>query len=185
MTLRQKAKRVWTWFDNAWTVKDVVVFVVSTGTGGAFIGATSVWLLDRELNFLGVSLAAFIAAVFFGTGAYVVVRSRLKPALLSADVASDGASPSQARRQDERRGLIRQARSFVASACAVEGANTSFQQKLESTSLYYRLRPHLSPEFRRSMNGRTFVVPPDNSSLPGLAHYFLDELDRLEREWEL
>lgn len=148
MTLRQKAKSVWAWFSNAWTVKDVVDFVVtSTGTG-AFIGGVGAWLLNHELNLLGVLLTALLAGVTCGVVAYLTVRSRLKPALLAADRKDEGATSSL---QGERRGLIRQARSFVASACAAEGANTDFRQKLEATSLYYRLRPHLTDEFRVSV----------------------------------
>lgn len=187
MTLQQKAKSVWVWFSNAWTVKDVVVFVVTSTSTGAFIGGVGAWLFNHELNLLGVLLAALVAGVTCGVVACLTVRIRLKPALLAANREDGGTTRSLQRQQGERRRLIRQARSFVASACAAEGASTDFRQKLESTSLYYQLRPHLTDEFRESVGraGRTLIVPPCGSELPGLAHCFLDELERLEREWRI
>ncbi len=87
---------------------------------------------------------------------------------------------------DEKRALIAKAREFVVIATGEKGINTDFKRKLESYAPYFELRPHLSVEFRKKVDAqRTVFVPRDGTHLPALASWFLDELDRLEKEWGL
>jgi hypothetical protein len=84
---------------------------------------------------------------------------------------------------DQKAALIKNARQLVIDATARDGAATDFRTALERSSAYLQLRPHLSAGFLESVRsaGRSIIVPPHGSNLPGLAHVFLNELDRIER----
>jgi hypothetical protein len=93
---------------------------------------------------------------------------------------------SDKRIEKERKELIKEARSFVVTTCAKEGKNTDFRAAAEAFAPYFTLRPYLSETFRKKIDAsRTIYVNADDSNLPALAAWFLDELDRLEKEWGL
>jgi hypothetical protein len=94
--------------------------------------------------------------------------------------------PDRQRQDNERRALIANAREFVVKACEKKGAETDFRKKLEAYVPYYELRPHLSDDFRAKWNAtRVIHVFADDPNLPDIAVFFLNELDRLEKEWGL
>lgn len=87
---------------------------------------------------------------------------------------------------EEKRSLITKARAFTIRACRKEGEETDFRQKLEAYAPYFELRPHLSEDFRTKWNDTRIIhVFPIESNMPDIALFFLDELDRLEKEWGL
>jgi hypothetical protein len=90
------------------------------------------------------------------------------------------ALPTVAR--DQRAELIKNGRQLVIDATAQDGVATDFRAALENSPIYFSLRPYLSAQFLEKVRDRqTFIVPPPASRLPGLAHAFLNELDRLDR----
>jgi len=102
------------------------------------------------------------------------------------DDAADIHGEKNDKLKQERRALIQDARAWVVKACAEEGKNTGFRAAAESYPKYFELRPYLSAEFLRKMNApRTVYLVADGSNLPALANWFLNELDRLEGEWDL
>jgi hypothetical protein len=87
---------------------------------------------------------------------------------------------------NHQRELIRAGRQFVITACAKNGIETDFKRKLEAYPQFFKIRPHLSQEYRDKLDApRTVYVPRDGTHYPALANWFLDELDRLEKEWGL
>lgn len=85
-----------------------------------------------------------------------------------------------------RASLIRDAREFVITATAKDGIDTDFKEKLETFLPFFELRPHFSESYLTKLNAqRTVYVPRDGTRLPALASGFLDEIDRLEKEWGL
>ncbi len=86
--------------------------------------------------------------------------------------------------KNEQTEIIESARKFVSSLTSEGSTDREFRDELESAELFYKLRPHLSPEFMDALNNsRTFVLPPRGSKLTGIAKRFLDEVDRLESLW--
>jgi hypothetical protein len=93
-------------------------------------------------------------------------------------------TPSDVARRRSK--LIRDAREFVITATAKDGVETDFKGKLETFLPFFELRPHLSESYLSKLNAqRTFYVPTDDTRLPPLASWFLDEVDRVEKEWGL
>ena len=91
--------------------------------------------------------------------------------------------PTESQRRLE---LIRKAREFVLRACKKDGAGTDFRQKLSAYAPYYELRPYLSEEFQTKWNKpRTIHVFAVDTNLPDIAVFFLNELERLEKEWRI
>jgi hypothetical protein len=88
--------------------------------------------------------------------------------------------------KQRREKLIRDARNFVVKATAKHGADTDFKRELEKFAPFFELRPHLSAHYLEKLDApRTTYVPREGTRLPALGSWFLDELDRLEKEWRL
>jgi hypothetical protein len=84
---------------------------------------------------------------------------------------------------DKKAELIKSARQLVVDATARDGVDTDFRAALEHSVVYLQLRPYLSADFLEKVrNGRLIIVSPDGSDLPGLAHAFLNEIDRIEKQ---
>ena len=97
-----------------------------------------------------------------------------------------GLAAELAKQKHDKRTLIAQAREFVVDSCAKRGVNTDFRKAAQRYAPYFVLRPYLTDDFRRKMDAqRTIIVPRDGATMPPLATMFLDELDRLEKEWGL
>jgi hypothetical protein len=88
---------------------------------------------------------------------------------------------------ESRRVLISQARDFVSRTIRLNPDSTYFEKQLTSDQIFYRLRPYLSDQFKMvlnaSMSGRMASYP--SSRMPVIAARFIDEIERLEREWNL
>ena len=100
----------------------------------------------------------------------------------SAELSPNGVSLSRGRRD-----LIQSARRLTSTLVATTDGQVDFGDKLETNPIYYRLRPHLSDNFKERMRlrGRTFYVPANERGSHPLAEWFLDEIDRIEQEWHL
>ena len=88
---------------------------------------------------------------------------------------------------ESRRVLISQARDFVSRTIRLNTDSAYFEKQLTSDQIFYRLRPYLSDQFKMvlnaSMSGRMASYP--SSRMPVIAARFIDEIERLEREWNL
>jgi hypothetical protein len=120
------------------------------------------------------------SADFKGMRAEVDSFGRLLSRRLLGQV-SDSSEPDR----DGRRKLIAAGRSLAINSVTDREDQPNFRDVLEASAVYFQLRPHLSTKFNESMNGRIIIIPPAGSKMPGLAHKFLGELDRLEREWSV
>lgn len=88
--------------------------------------------------------------------------------------------------RDRRRGLIKAARRLAAGYSEGRSGDATFRHFLERTETYATLRSHLSPEYLVKLNApRTSYAQPDGARYEPLVEWFLDDLDRLEREWKL
>jgi hypothetical protein len=121
-------------------------------------------------------LAWAIFGIGILTAAYLAMEHFKKPKARS--------TPSDLAQR--RAKLIRDAREFVITATAKDGVDTDFKEKLETFLPFFELRPHFSESYLSKLNAqRTVYVPRDGTRLPALASWFLDEIDRLEKEWSL
>jgi hypothetical protein len=88
-------------------------------------------------------------------------------------------------RQEHRRELISICR-YIAVEYAKSGEEESFAAHLEGHTEYLEIRRFLSADFMSKLNApRTIYLQDDNSRLPVLVAMFLEEIDRLEGEWDL
>lgn len=84
-----------------------------------------------------------------------------------------------------RRELIKTGRDLAFGYCHGDQGDT-FREYLEGQRGYADIRPHLSDDYKRKLEARrTAYVDPDGAKYPTLVKWFLDELDRLEKEWRL
>ncbi len=136
------------------------------GTTAFALGGWAVTFFAASAGGWGDPVAIWIASVFVGSCCAFIFLA------------------IKARRPEPRVELLEKARQFVLDATAEHGAATDFGSALEASPIYLALRPHLSPAFLETVKnaGQTFIVPPQGSNLPGLAHAFLEEIDRIEKE---
>jgi hypothetical protein len=88
--------------------------------------------------------------------------------------------------RDRKRDLIDRARSLAATYSQGNTDEDSFRRYLERTKTYAALRGHLSRDYLKKLNaGRTAYVMAAGARYEPLVEWFLDDLDRLEREWGL
>ena len=84
-----------------------------------------------------------------------------------------------------KRNLLEAARG-LATRYASSPPESTFRQYLETTRTYASLRGYLSPEYLTKLNApRTFYGTDGEGRYEPLVEWFLDDLDRLEREWGL
>ena len=105
----------------------------------------------------------------------------------SADIITQDALDREARLQAQkrRRDLIADCRD-LAFRFTRETPGESFREFLEGERAYADIRSHLSAEFLAKLNAiRTTYSNADGARYPTLVGWFLDDLDRLEKEWEL
>lgn len=175
------------------TVWTFIKFVLATlvGAAGIEICHQYGWYPDRDLaafmmkapNHLTLHLAYLTIAMVIGL-ALVFAEHWLAPMLkMHSAKRSKRASEPVAAISYKNRELFRNARQFVIAATAKDGTETDFRAALEGSPIYLALRPLLSAQFRKIMrNERYMIVQSDGSRLPGLAHCFLDEIDRIEKD---
>ena len=125
--------------------------------------------------FLAVALAAYIAAIIW-TG-------QEQSAVIITQDALDREARLQA--QKRRRDLIADCRD-LAFRFTRETPEESFRKFLEGERAYADIRSHLTDEYVGKLNAvRTTYSNADGARYPTLVGWFLDDLDRLEKEWEL
>jgi hypothetical protein len=99
------------------------------------------------------------------------------------EIFKTGTRPSHtdASRQKE---LVAQGRKFVSRTVAERPRDPDFfKTRLESDIAFLSLRPYLSKEFLGRVEAqRTIYVPRENTNMPALADWYIEELDRLEKE---
>jgi hypothetical protein len=105
--------------------------------------------------------------------------------LHAADDGKVAAVPTS--QNDERRAWIAQARHFVSITVRKYPDQAYFRDQLKSDQIFYRLRPYLSDHFKQALTGGRMLLYPsqDESQMPGIATLFLNEIERLEKEWGL
>lgn len=136
------------------------------------------WLASLARHIWGsptlLTLAVFASAAYFLALVFTAQeRSGADPA------------PATATATSPRRVLIAAMRDL-----AVNYANgdqeVGFRRHLEANRKYADIRKYLSADFLAALHKqRTLFVPPDGARYPVLVALFLDELDRIEREWHL
>jgi hypothetical protein len=85
--------------------------------------------------------------------------------------------------RERQRQLIDRARSFAANYTK-GGVDGTFRGYLEGTPTYAALRGHLSKQFFNELNQpRRVTLPAEGARYDPIVEAFLNELDRLEREW--
>ena len=143
---------------------------------------------------LVVALAAYIAAIIWTgqeqsadrsqrEGGFALEASRA----MEIDQARQAALDREARLQSQkrRRDLIADCRD-LAFRFTRETPEESFRKFLEGERAYADIRSHLSDEYVGKLNaGRTTYSNADGARYPTLVGWFLDDLDRLEKECEL
>jgi hypothetical protein len=121
---------------------------------------------------LAFSIAALLASIRYFRGPPKV------------DDINANERPADPELVNERRELIASGRRFVSELTRSARSDERFRDAIESSSLFYRLRPHLSQKFLDSLKNRNnIIVPALGSKLTGIAARLLDEIDRLESEW--
>jgi hypothetical protein len=89
---------------------------------------------------------------------------------------------AEGERRSRRRKIINEAQSLVAKYELQE--RWSWRDTVRYSPEFAPVRPHLSAEYVKKLND-THTVYAQGGLLDPLAEMFLDELDRLEREWKL
>jgi len=67
---------------------------------------------------------------------------------------------------------------------SIEKFNFS-ESRFGATAAYSSLRPYLSETALGSIEGRTYVVPPEGRESDGPRFILLDEVARIEKQWKL
>lgn len=81
--------------------------------------------------------------------------------------------------------IIGELREFVADCTRLNVTDSVFKTNLLSLKSYYDIQPHLSDEFRAEMAKQRVTYLKRENPIPGLGQKLLDELARIEREWDL
>jgi ABC-type multidrug transport system fused ATPase/permease subunit len=127
--------------------------------------------------------ATRVYQILFGIVPLIVV-------VLAATIVRSGL-PSHERtidreKMERRLKLIDDARRLAVIYSQGRSGPQSFRQYLESTQAYASIRQHLDPEYLNKLNApRVAYSKPAGARYEPLVQWFLDELDRLERAWNL
>lgn len=93
--------------------------------------------------------------------------------------------PVTSHNKARQRDLITQGRN-IAFGYTHEKPEGGFRAYLEGQRAYSDIRPHLSQGYLAKLNAqRMLYAKADGARLETLVQWFLDEIDRLEREWNL
>jgi ABC-type multidrug transport system fused ATPase/permease subunit len=87
---------------------------------------------------------------------------------------------------ERKRKLIDDSRRLATIYSQGRAGEKSFRQYLETTQTYAALRQYLNTEYLNKLNApRTVYAQADGALYEPLVVWFLDDLDRLERDWGL
>lgn len=150
-------------------MRQIIGFICSLAVA-LLLAAAGLYFDVRTLTLSGVILFCFAAILWL----YEWGRPKVKPKELNS------AEPNR------KRTLIDRARGLVATYSQGNAGKDSFREYLERTQTYAALRGHLSSDFLRKLNApRAVYAKAEGARYEPLVEWFLDELDRLEREWRL
>jgi len=149
------------------------------------------WLkLNVSPEAAGWTVAVFVVLTIYGIILWRVWRPRHihhkeLPAqtvpIASAERQFIPAKPNP--KKERQRDLITQGRN-IAFGYTHENPEGGFRAYLEGQRAYADIRPHLSEEYRAKLHAqRTLYAQADGAKYETLVQWFLDEIDRLEREW--
>jgi hypothetical protein len=97
----------------------------------------------------------------------------------------DAKEEAKSAEKERRRALIKTGRDLAFGYCHGDQEET-FREYLEGQRGYADIRPHLSEKYRRKLEAqRVAYADPQGAKYPTLVQWFLDDLDRLEKEWGL
>ncbi len=85
----------------------------------------------------------------------------------------------------ERKHIIKQARELIQSGMSQGWSDLEFRRGLGASAVFYALRPNLSNEFMSYFSHPRMISVRGADGMTMVPRKFLDELDRLEREWGL
>jgi hypothetical protein len=141
-----------------------------------------------------VSIGLLLAAA----GLYFDVRTLTVGGVIIAGVAtvlwiyewarSKAHTPQEvdASERQRKRDLIDRGRSLAATYTQGRAGGMVWRDYLERTATYAALRGHLSRDYLEKLNAaRVAYARGDGANYEPLVEWFLDDLDRLEREWKL
>jgi len=120
-----------------------------------------------------------------GTATLSSLASFVEPSrkLFAESVATEARFIEGARKR--RQELIAKARDLAQDFGDGE-TGEGFRAYLEGQRVYADIRPHLSPEYLAKLNAqRMLYAKADGAKYPTLVSWFLDDIDRLEKEWGL
>lgn len=162
-----------------WVVAILVVLAVASATLGYIQQGQQIWEYGPPA--WAFELAGFI--LFVAVVTYLLFEWDQKVRSLSpGDVEHARADEDRKRKRE----LIDKSRDFAAIYTQGRTGQDSFRQYLEGTKTYAALRGHLSKEYLKKLNdGRTVYAQTPGARYEPLVEMFLDDLDRLEREWGL
>ena len=158
--------------------------VVGAGGFAATISASAaMWLSDLFVSLWGAMHSPFVTVIItLGVGVYVAaIMMTAHPK--STTVGSN--NPATDFKLEHRRKVIADGRKLIAEFNLQARART-LMEFMQSREEWPAIRAHLGIKVRKDIeNGRLLVATGDSSLKDGKVYYLMDELDRLEQEWDL
>ena len=117
-----------------------------------------------------------------------LLRRREDAGTLPTETSDRGAKNPTDDLKLERKELVIATRGMVLDILSRCNNDRDFRDELEHNAVYYNIRPHLSNEYMKNVDsykGWSVIMPADGATMPPLASMLLEELDRLQKTWEL
>jgi hypothetical protein len=158
-----------------------------------FFGIVSTAMSVAAYYIIPISKYGCGAVVFAGVGAACIISlvascalvswRYFKPIPVQPNISENGGKGSI---ESNRRALIAEAREFVSRTVRQNPTSADFERQLASDQSFYRLRPYFSEHFKAVLHGHMVSYPSwEDRQMPAVAARFLDEIERLEKEWNL
>lgn len=115
-----------------------------------------------------------------------LTNSARRPVRSLADIhARDYVTPDP-EKTARRNAVINDIRILIAQCAQEKVDDNTFKNRILAFAPFYEIRPHLSEKYRGEFDrARTYYVRRDGSPLPVLEDKLLDEIDELEKRWNL
>jgi hypothetical protein len=148
-------------------------FVASMITEAAEAPAWANWIISGAFGLL----ITFILEIFFW--------NRRLPSRPDTTMTREVITPSD-QTESDRRALIAEARDLVSRLVRQYPDSAQFEKQLASDQIFYRLRSYFSEHFKMILRGRMVTYSSwEDSQIPATAARFLDEIERIEKKWNL
>jgi hypothetical protein len=145
-----------------------------------FFGIVSAAMSWAAAYIIPITKYGWGAVVFAGVGAACGVTLVGSCALMAWRYFNPIPDPIES----NRRALIAEARELVGRLVRQYPDSAQFEKQLASDPIFYRLRPYFSKHFKAILLGRMVTYPSwEDSQIPAMAARFLDEIERIEKEW--